>query len=396
MTWYRRHKNFDQSLPPHFSMKITFIAVLLSLFTLACSFASGAEPLRFFVGTYTDPNGSRGIYTGQFDTERGILTEPTLVAESDNPAFLALHPSKPYLYAVCEIPKGMLLAYQYNKATGQLTPLDKKEAAGQITCHLAICLTPNGTTGAIVVANYTSGNVVSFPLLENGKLGDAASDIKHEGSGPNTARQQSAHPHGVYFDGATIAVPDLGIDQVVYYTLDLATAALSSSADHAPLRLAPGAGPRHMTTSKDKRFVYVLNELDSTVSVFVRRRTQSPERVQTVSTLTAGKDAAALNNTTAEIELHPSGKFLYTSNRGDDSIAVFAVSDGKLTLIQNVSTGGRTPRFFCLDPSGRFLLACNQDTGNICVLSVDQETGKLTPTSQSVNVPKPICLVFAQ
>ena len=375
-------------------MKTTFSTVFLSMLTIACSFAAGAEPLRFFVGTYTDPDGSRGIYTGQFDTEHGTLGEPTFVAECDNPAFLALHPSKPYLYAVCEVQKGMLLAFQYNKENGQLTPLDKKEVPGQVTCHLAICLSKNSNAGTIVVANYTSGNIVSFPLLESGKIGEVVSDVQHEGSGPNTSRQESAHPHGVYFDGTTIAVPDLGIDQVVYYKIDLATAALSASTDHANLRLAPGAGPRHLTTSKDKRFVYVLNEVDSTVSVFDWRRTNSPERVQTVSTLTEGKDAATLNNTTAEIELHPSGKFLYASNRGDDSIAVFAVSEGKLTPIQNVSSGGRTPRFFCLDPTGRFLLTCNQDTGNICVFRVDQKTGKLTSTDQSISVPKAICLVF--
>jgi 6-phosphogluconolactonase len=384
--------------PANISMKTTFSTVLLML-TIAGSFANGAEPLRFFVGTYTAPTGSRGIYTGQFDTERGTLTEPTLVAECNNPAFLALHPSRPYLYAVCEIQKGMLLAFQYNKANGQLTPLDEKEALGQTTCHLAICQ-PDGraenSTGAVVIANYSSGNIVSFPLLENGKIGGVVSDIKHEGFGPNTGRQESAHPHGVYFDGTTIAVPDLGIDQVVYYKIDIATAALSASSDDANLRLAPGAGPRHITTSKDKRLVYVLNELDSTVSVFDRRTTQPPERIQTVSTLTAGKDAATLNNTTAEIELHPNGKFLYASNRGDDSIAVFAVSNGKLTLLQKVSSGGQTPRFFCLDPTGRFLLACNQDTGNICVFSVEQETGKLTPTNQSVNVSGAICLVFVQ
>ena len=374
-------------------MKTTFSAVLLVMLVAVCSFVNGAEPWRFFVGTYTDRD-SRGIYTGTFDAERGTLEKPTLVAECSNPTFSALHPSKPYLYVVTETQKGMLLAFQYNKKSGQLTPLDEKETHGQLACHLAFCPSPNGADGAVVVANYSSGNILSFPILENGKMGAAASDIAHAGSGPNAARQESPHPHGAYFDGTTIAIPDLGIDQVVYYNIDLTTAALSASADHASLRLTPGAGPRHLAASKDRQFTFVVNELDSTVSVFDRRTTKAPELIQTVSTLAEGKDAAALNNTTAEIELHPNGKFLYASNRGDDSIAVFAVNKGKLTFLQNVSSGGKTPRFFCIDPTKRFLLTCNQDTGNICVFKIDQETGTLTPTGQSVDSPRPVCLVF--
>jgi 6-phosphogluconolactonase len=376
-------------------MKTTFTIVVSAALIVACTLASGAEPLRFFVGTYTCPNGSRGIYTSKFDAERGTLEEPTLVAECNNPAFLTLHPSKPFLYAVTETPKGMLLAYQYDKQNGLLTLLDEKEALGQITCHLVFCPAENSATGAIVVANYGSGNVVSFPVLENGKMGNAASNITHAGSGPNAARQEAPHAHGVYSDGTTIAVPDLGIDQVIYYDIDPKTARLSTSAEHANLRLPPGAGPRHLAVSKDKRFVFVLNELDSTMSVFDCRYTKKPELIQTVSTLDEGKDAAALNNSTAEVALHSNGKFLYASNRGDDSIAVFSVNNGKLTLLQTVPTGGKIPRFFCLDPSERFILACNQDSGNICVFNVDQATGKLTATNLSVNVPMPICIVFA-
>ena len=365
---------------------------------LTCTLASGAEPIRFFVGTYTSQDGSRGIYTSQFDTERGTLVTPTLVTECANPAFLALHPSKPYLYAVSETQQGKLLAFQYDQA-GRLTPLDEKDAYGQAPCHLVLCQVEEGGTCAIVIANYSSGNVVSFPVLENGKIGDFVSCVFHADfacSGPNKARQEAPHAHGAYFDGTTIAVPDLGIDQVVYYTIDLASAKLSRSDDHANLRAAPGAGPRHLAISKNKRYVYVINELDSTVSVFDRQMTKEPKLVQNISTLTAGKDAAALGNSTAEIELHPNGKFLYASNRGDDSIAVFAVDGGNLTLIQNAPSGGKTPRFFSLDPSGHFLLACNQDSDNICVLAVDQETGKLTPTGQSTNISRPVCLVFVQ
>ena len=367
------------------------------MFIVSCSLAGAAEPLRFYVGTYTSQDGSRGIYTGQFDADSGRLTEATLAAEYNSPAFLAVHPSKPVLFAINEAHNGNLMVYQYNKESGQLTLLDEKPVPGHAPCHLAFLPSENGASGVVVIANYTSGSVVSFPISEEGKIGNVVSNMTHTGSGPNTSRQRAPHAHGVYFDGDTmVAVPDLGIDQVVYYKMDAATAELSPLVE-ANLRLAPGAGPRHLALSKESRFVYVVNELDSTVSVFDKQSAEPAKPVQTVSTLTEGKDAAALRNTTAEIELHSSGKFLYASNRGDDSIAVFAVnSEGRLSLLQNAPTGGKTPRFFCLDPTGRFLLACNQDTGTICVLAVDQETGRLTMTEHSINVSRPVCLVFVR
>jgi len=354
------------------------------------SLPTETAPLRCFIGTYTDQAGGRGIYTSRFDPEKGTLEKPRLVAECDNPTFLAIHPDEPYLYAIGKFPKGMVRAFQYNQQNGHLVLLNEQELPGYGPCHLVVCSSSESNTGAVVAANYGSGNVVSFPILEDGRIGKVASDIIHTGSGPNTARQQTPHVHGVYFDGSTVAAVDLGIDQVMYYPIDLATAELSPSMDHSPLRLSAGAGPRHLAVSQDQRFVYVINELDSTISVFDRS-----VLMQNVSTLPAGKNASVVNNLPAEIELHPSSKFLYASNRGDDSIAVFAVNQGKLTLIQSVPSGGKTPRFFCLDPTARFLLVCNQDTGNLCVFAVNQETGVLTQTEQRINVPKPACLVFA-
>ena len=371
---------------------ILSLAVMLTFSNLS---VDGAEKLRFFVGTYTAKDGSQGIYTSRLDMETGSLEEPTLAAECQNPAFLAIHPTKPYLYAVGEAQQGMLRAFLCSKKSGRLVPHDEKAVPGQGPCHLALCLSKDGETDAIVVANYASGSVVSFPMLGSGKIGKVASDIAHLGSGPNAARQKAPHAHGAYFDGETVAVPDLGIDQVVYYSVDLTTAQLSRSLEITNLRCPPGAGPRHLAASKDRRYVYVVNELDSTVSVFDRQLVKYPGLLQSVSTLPEGADAAELKNSTAEIELHPNGKFLYASNRGHNSIAVFAVSGGKLTLIQNAPSGGKTPRFFGLDPTGRFLLSCNQDTGNICVLTVDPATGRLTPTEYGIDVSKPVCLVFA-
>ena len=378
-------------------MKATSICLTLAvMLAMINTSVDGAEKLRFFIGTYTTgQDGGKGVYTSRLDPTTGALEEPVLAAECANPAFLALHPTKPYLYAVGEARPGMLRAFLCNKRSGRLTLHDEKAIPGQGPCHLALCLSDDGETDAVVVANYGSGSVVSFPILGSGKIGNVASEIAHIGSGPNTARQKEPHAHGTYFDGETVAVPDLGIDLVVYYTVDLSTAKLSRSPEITNLRLAPGAGPRHLAATKDRRYVYVVNELDSTVSVFDRRLPKHPELIQTVSTLPQGVDAAELKNTTAEIELHPSGKFLYASNRGHDSIAVFAVEHAKLTLIQNAPSGGKTPRFFCLDPTGRFLLSCNQNTGNICVLTVDLTTGRLTPMEYNIEVPKPVCIVFA-
>jgi 6-phosphogluconolactonase len=295
------------------------------------------------------------------------------------------------LYAIGKFPTGMLRAFHYNKQDGCLELLNEQEIPGQGPCHLTIC--PSDAGDAVIVANYGSGSVASFPILNDGRIGTVASHITHTGSGPNTARQQTPHVHGVYSDGSTIAAVDLGIDRVIYYHLDPATAKLSKPADSADLQLAPGAGPRHLAVSNDKRFIYVINELDSTVSVFDRQT--SPHAIRSVSTLAEGKNAAELDNTAAEIALHPSGNFLYVSNRGDDSIAVFAIETGMPVLIQSISSGGKTPRFFCLDPTGQFLLACNQNSENVCVFSVNQATGVLTPTDQCIQVSQPACLVFA-
>ena len=363
-------------------------------------FAIEATALRCFIGTYTD-QGSRGIYTCRFNAEQGTWEVPRLVAECDNPTFLALHPSKPYLYAIGKFPMGMLRGFHYDPQSGSLVPINEQEIPGQGPCHLTVCQSDAGD--AVVVANYGSGSVASFPIASDGRIGPVASHLTHTGSGPNTARQQAPHAHGVYFDGSTVAVVDLGIDRVVSYPLDLATATLSRSADNTDLctdlYLAPGAGPRHLAVSKDRRFTYVVNELDSTVSVFDRHLSCHP--LHSVSTLSEGHNAVERNevernNTAAEIALHPSGKFLYVSNRGDDSMAVFAIDTAMPRAIQHIPSGGTTPRFFCLDPTGRFLLVCNQDSGTVCVFTIDQTTGTLTPTDQSIQVSQPACLVFAR
>ncbi|MDR3197600.1 MAG: lactonase family protein, partial [Planctomycetaceae bacterium] len=365
-----------------FARWIPFISPELFYWLLGLSFfltffliaGQAEEPKRLFIGTYTGENGSQGIYTCRFDVAKGTLSEPVLAAKCEQPSFLAIHPLRPLLYAVTEQrSKAALHAYTYRKSTGELTLLDEKEIPAQSSCHLCLCRTPDSDSGnsetqseSVVVANYTSGNIVSFPVSADGKIGDIAADCLHTGSGPNSVRQKTPHPHAVYFDAEnkTIAVPDLGIDRVMYYDIDMKTAQLTPKKDQPYLILPSGGGPRHLAVSKDKRFTYVNNELSSTVCVF---EMQGQTMVQEISTLPEG--AVVPNNTTAEIELAPSGRFLYVSNRGDDSIAVFSVDpkNGQLSRIQNIPSGGKHPRFFTLDPAGRFLLSCNMETNNIDV-----------------------------
>jgi 6-phosphogluconolactonase len=379
-------------------MKKINILLCLILFFCACT-GLAKEPQRLFIGTYTGENGSQGIYTCQFDPVKGTLSEPVLAAKCEQPSFLAIHPTRPLLYAVAEQhSESALYAFTYQKSTGELTLLDKKSIPARSSCHLCLCRTPDSESEAVVVANYTSGNIVSFPIFADGKIDDIATNYLHIGSGPNTSRQKTPHPHAVYFDNEnkTIAVPDLGIDRVMYYDIDLKTAIMTPKEDY--LILPPGSGPRHLALSKDKRFTYVNNELSSTVCVFETKnktKIQKVQKIQEISTLPEG--VVVPNNSTAEIEIAPSGRFLYVSNRGDDSIAVFAVEpkNGQLSRIQNISCGGKHPRFFTLDPSGHFLLSCNMETNNIDVLAVNPENGMLTPTPSRINVSRPVCIVFA-
>lgn len=379
-----------------FEFRVVFFAVFMFVF---CG-EGFSQAERLFIGTYTGGDGGgQGIYTCKFDSEKGTLTEPELVAKCDNPSFLALHPTNPRLYAVGEKNgTGALYAFRYAKSNGRLTPLDEKEVSGSSPCHLSICVSKQDDLSAVVVANYSSGNVVSFPLFENGTIGKIASNMKHAGSGPNTARQKTPHPHAAYFDLSdykTVAVPDLGIDKVAYYDIDLLTAKLTPKASRPFLHLPPGGGPRHLTTSKSGRFVYVNNELSSTVCVFDLDGNDPFRPIQEISTLPDGADGS--KNSTAEIELSSSGNHLYVSNRGHESIAVYAVDreSGRLELIQNAPAGGTRPRFFALTPSGKFLLSCNKGSGTITVSTVDPESGKLALTDESIAMPRPVCIVFA-
>ena len=337
-----------------------------------------------FIGTY-NVRGSAGIYTAKFDGGYLLLTGE---APGRNPSFLALHPNGRFLYAANELPEGGVTAYAV-KEEWALSELNSESTGGSSPCHLAVH--PGGQWLAVV--NYGSGSVLLYPVTAEGHIGGARQVIQHEGSGPDPKRQSGPHAHSVTLDedGSCAYVCDLGIDRIIVYRLDQDEGRLLRSES---VTLHPGAGPRHFTLSPDRRFAYVINELDSTVTVMNRNADTGGLAVrQTVSTLPADFSGPS---TCADIHAHPSGRFLYGSNRGHDSIALFSVhgETGEISLSGTFPSGGRKPRSFAIDPSGRFLLAANQDTDNIVIFRLDESTGGLEPTGAALEVPSPVCVKF--
>ncbi|HAK95979.1 MAG TPA: 6-phosphogluconolactonase [Planctomycetes bacterium] len=360
--------------------------------------APGAAPAEagtylVYVGTYTGGK-SEGIYRFTFDAETGRASSVALAAKIDSPSFLALHPGGRFLYAVNEpqgraAAGGAVSAFRIAGAEGDLEFLNSESSGGAAPCHIAI--DRRGTHA--FAANYGSGSVVLLPIGADGRLGARTACIAHEGSGADQARQRGPHAHCVNLDAGNrfLLVADLGIDKIVVYRFDAAAGTLAAQ---ALVALAPGAGPRHLAFSPDERFVYAVNELDLTVTRFAyTAATGALQAKESVSTLPVPRQAGF---SAAEIAVHPSGRFLYASNRGHDSIAAFAVDKeaGALRAIGHVPAGGRTPRHFALDPSGAWLLCAHQSSDTIAVFRVDRETGLLAPGGAAIKVPSPVCVLF--
>jgi len=350
-----------------------------------------------YVGTYTAKTTSKGIYAYRFDPQNGQLSAIGVAAQSEDPSFVVLHPNGKFLYAVNEIGNfnggtgGAVSAFAIDAKTGALKFLSQVPTRGAGPCHVS--LDKNGAF--VLVANYDGGSIASFPVHDDGSLGTASGFVQHSGSGPNKERQEGPHAHwiGTSPDNRFALAVDLGLDQVIVYNFD------SSKGIFTPMlsgfaKLTPGAGPRHLAFHPDGKFVYVLSEMESSVTVFsYQAKNGTFTSRQTISTLP--KDYSGPKEA-AEIAVHPSGKFLYTSNRGHDSIAIFAIDEKKGTLksLGQVLTGGKTPRHFAIDPSGAYLLAENQESNNIVVFHIDTATGGLTPTGQTIEVPSPVCITF--
>jgi len=380
---------------------VTALTVLCLLIAAALGPAADqeqtrSEPLRIYVGTYTS-GASKGIYVGRLDLATGGLSLEGVAAETKNPSFLALHPNRRFLYAVGEISDfagkrtGAVSAFRIEPASGRLELLNQQSSGGTGPCHVTVDRTGRNA----LVANYGGGSVSVLPIGEDGKLGPASAFIQHQGSSVNPRRQQGPHAHSINLDPANrfAFVADLGLDKIMVYRFDAVAGTLTPN-DPASAAVAPGSGPRHFAFHPSGKSAYVINEMGSSLTAF---RYDAPrgllEEVQTVSSLPAGP---VPGNSTAEVQVHPSGKFVYGSNRGHDSIAVFAVdgTTGQLKLVEHESTQGKTPRNFGVDPTGRFLLACNQASDTIVGFRIDQETGALTPTGHKLEVSSPVCVKF--
>jgi 6-phosphogluconolactonase len=350
-----------------------------------------------YIGTYTG-QGSKGIYLGEFDLKSGELKLMGLAAELDNPTFLAIHPSGKFLYAAGEIGNfngkkaGAVSAFAIEPKSGKLTLLNQQSSEGSGPCHVTV----DKTGKCVMVANYGGGSVASFPVGADGKLGEAASAIQHEGSSVNKGRQEAPHAHSINPgpDNRFAFAADLGLDKILIYKLDPATAKMTP---HDPPFAAtpPGGGPRHFAFHPTGKFAYVCNEMTSGVTAFSYDAEKGAlTQLQTLSTLP--EDYNKPGNSTAEIQVHPSGKFVYVSNRGHDSLAIFAIDEktGKLTAVGHQPIGGKTPRNFCIDPTGQYIIACGQSSASVHVHKIDQETGKLTDTGSKIEVSNPVCVKF--
>ena len=355
---------------------------------------AGSEKLWAYVGTYTDGD-SQGIYLLELDLGDGSLTSRGLAGEAVNPSFLAIHPSRRFLYSVDEISdfkgkkSGAATAFSIDAQTGKLTRLNQATSGGGGPCHLSV----DATGKALLLANYGGGSVEAVPIGADGRLGDPASFIQHEGHSVNPRRQEGPHAHSINLDAANrfAIAADLGLDKLFVYRLDPQTGKLTPNTPPS-VSVAPGSGPRHFAFHPNGRFAYVINELKSTVTVFdynAERGILTP--IQTLSSLPADFDGTSYP---AEIQVHPSGKFVYGSNRGHDSLVIYSVNQdtGKLTLVGFELTRGKNPRNFAIDPTGHWLLAANQDTSDIYSFKIDGDTGKLTYTGHMVKIPKPVCI----
>lgn len=365
----------------------------------------GEKQLLVYVGTYTEQilfgtgqifeGQGEGIHIYRMDPATGALRAHDTAGEIENPSYLAFHPAGRFLYAVNELksyngePTGTLSAFSLDADTGRLQFINKVATHGTDPCHVTV----DGTGKYAFVANFASGSVAVLPIREDGGLEQASQVIQHQGSSIDPVRQSGPHAHSVTLDTTNrfAYIPDLGLDKLMIYHFDADLGKLETH-EQGFLQTKPGAGPRHFVFHPGDNYAYLINELDSTIlSLGYDGETGAVVEIQTVSTLPGDFQG---NSTCADIMVDPTGRFLYASNRGHDSIAIFRIdgSSGKLEPVGHESTRGKTPRNFTIDRSGRFLFAANQDTDNVVHFRIDGQTGRLTPTGQVTPAPTPVCL----
>ena len=382
-------------------------------FALACALTSTMPPttaqapalqtqageLLVYFGTYTNGPLSKGIYSSRLNLATGQLSPAQLAAESENPSFLAVHPKRDFLYAVNEVGKfdgqnsGSVSAFAMDRQSGALKFLNRHSSAGAGPAHVTI----DSEGKNVLVANYGGGSVAVLPTAANGSLQPPSSTIQHSGSSVNPNRQKGPHAHSINLDSSNrfAYAADLGIDKIMIYRYDAAKGSLTPNTPPSA-SVEPGSGPRHFAIHPEGRYAYVINELPLTITAFSRDAGNGGlTAFQTISTLQPGTTPQP-GYSTAEIQVHPSGRFLYGSNRGHNSISMFLIDpqSGRLTFSQIISTDGRTPRNFGIDPSGTYLLAANQQSDTVTVFRINEKNGRLTQVGTPVAVPAPVCVKF--
>lgn len=368
----------------------TLLAAIIS------SAAFAAENYHVYFGCYTNPkSGSKGIYMAKFEAEAGELSDAVLAVETGSPSFLAIHPSKKYLYAVGEAGTpgqvgGGVSAFGI-ATDGKLKLINQVSSVGAGPCHVSL----DQTGKMAMVANYGGGSIASYSIADDGSLSDAKTFVQHEGGSVNKKRQAGPHAHSMNRspDNRFAFACDLGLDKVLIYAIDPATGTMKL---HGHGTVPPGSGPRHFAFHPNGKFAFVNNEMLMTETTFAYDADKGTlTEVATVSTLPEA-DRGKEGFSTAETVVHPNGKFVYVSNRTHDTIAVFTCdpATGKLALIQNAPAEGQIPRNFSLDPSGKWMIVAHQNSNTAALFKVDQETGKLTFTGKKINVGGSVCVRF--
>jgi 6-phosphogluconolactonase len=357
----------------------------------------GGEERLAFVGTYTNDGRSQGIYRLLLNTTTGALRLGGLATATTNPSFLAMHPNGRVLYAVNEVsdfggqPTGAVSAFAVTRTTGSLRLLNRLASQGTGPCYVSL----DRTGHVALVANYGGGSIASFALGADGRLDAARTIVQHEGHGADPERQAAPHAHCVVTDprNTFVIAADLGVDGVLVYPFDARTGVISTKAGRGAAT-KPGAGPRHLAFHPNGRFLYAVNELDSTLAVYAY--TARGGTLDEVQVTPASPGGTVEKNHPADVHVAASGRFLYASNRGDDTIAVFAIdaATGRLTPVEQVSTDGKSPRAFALDPTGAFLVVANQRSDSLVSFRVDASSGRLTLTGSRVELASPACVRF--
>jgi 6-phosphogluconolactonase len=356
--------------------------------------AASPDKVWMYIGTYTS-GPSKGIYRYELSLENGSIRDMGLAGEAQNPSFVAIHPNKKFLYAASEVSSydgkkaGAVIAFKIDPDSGKLTKLNDASSGGDGPCYVVV----DAAGKNVLVANYGGGSVAVLPIKKDGSLGEATAFIQHTGSSVNAQRQKEPHAHSINLDAANrfAFVADLGLDKIMIYRFDADKGTLAPN-EPAFTKVAPGGGPRHFAFRPNGKNAYVCNEITSTVTAFNYDSSKGTlTEIQTIPTL----PEEVKGNSTAEMQVHPSGKFAYCSNRGHNSVAVYSIgADGKLTHVENESTRGKTPRNFGIDPSGKYLIAANQDSDTLAVFRIDPFTGALEPVGEPIQAPKPVCVKF--